>query len=252
MVASMDDARLGRSFRAVRVRRRWRQLDLANASGVSQQTISRIEQGRLDGVTLGTLRATASALGMRLTVSAHWQGADLDRLLGARHSAMHEEVARLFAGLPDWITIPEVTFAFFGERGVIDILAWHAASRTLLVIELKTELADMQETLGTLDRKVRLAAQVAADRGWSPAVVASWLVIADGATNRRRVAAHRAMLRAALPADGRTIMGWLREPRGRVAALSFLSSTRGTGGVPGLAQVRRVRGPRTGSSGTTT
>ncbi len=51
----------------------------------------------------------------------------------------------------------------------IDILAWHAASRSLLVIELKTELVDVQETVGTLDRKRRLAAQVAAERGWKPA-----------------------------------------------------------------------------------
>lgn len=180
---------------------------------------------------------------MRLAMEARWEGAELDRLLGARHSAMHEELARLFASLPDWVALPEVTFAIYGERGAIDILAWHAASRTLLVIELKTELADIQAMIGTLDRKVRLASRIAADRGWAPAVVASWLVVAEGATNRRRVAAHRALLRAAYPDDGRTILPWLREPRGRVAGLSFLSATRQVGAPRTLAQVRRVRRP---------
>ena len=61
---------------------------------------------------------------------------------------MHEELARLFAGLPDWVAVPEVTFSIYGERGAIDILAWHEPTRSLLVIELKTELVDIQETSG--------------------------------------------------------------------------------------------------------
>jgi transcriptional regulator with XRE-family HTH domain len=239
----MDDLVIGRSIRAVRVKRGWRQDDVAAAAGVSQSTVSRIECGELEEIQLGTLRRVGAVLGIRVTLDARWRGGELDRLLGSRHSAMHEELARLFETLPEWITVPEVTFAIFGERGAIDILAWHEASRTLLVIELKTELVDVQETVGTLDRKMRLAAEVAAKRGWRPAVVASWLVVADSPTNRRRVAAHGAMLRSAYPADGRTMPGWLREPRGAVAALSFLSSTRVGGVGRSLAPVRRVRRP---------
>ena len=89
---------------------------------------------------------------------------------------MHEELARLFDALPDWVTAPEVTFAIYGERGAIDILAWHAPTRSLLVIELKTEIVDVQETVGTLDRKRRLAAKVAAERGWAPASISAWLL----------------------------------------------------------------------------
>lgn len=236
----MIDGQVGRAFRAVRIRRGWRQADVAREGGVSQATVSRIELGRLDGVPLGTLRRVAEALGMRVSVVARWEGAELDRLLGARHSAMHEAVARWFAGLPEWTTAPEVTFAIFGERGAIDILAWHAPSRTLLVIELKTELVDVQETLGTLDRKARLAARVAADRGWQPLAVARWLLVADSATNRRRVAAHRAVLRSALPADGRTMASWLAAPRGPIAALSFLATTHLASGARALAPVHRV------------
>lgn len=49
--------------------------------------------------------------------------------------------------------MPEVSFSIYGERGVIDLLAWHGPSRTLLVIELKTEVVDAAEMLGVLDRK---------------------------------------------------------------------------------------------------
>ena len=46
---------------------------------------------------------------------------------------------------------------------------WHEPTRSLLVIELKTELVDLQETVGTLDRKVRLATQIAHEQGWDAA-----------------------------------------------------------------------------------
>jgi hypothetical protein len=143
---------------------------------------------------------------------------------------MHEELARTFAALPDWVAVPEVTFAIYGERGAIDILAWHAPTRSLLVIELKTELVDVQDTVGTLDRKVRLAAKIAAERGWHPATISSWLLIAEGPTNRRRVQAHRSKRsQSSMPRPSTGNAARSISPRGRVAALSFLSSTRRVG-----------------------
>jgi transcriptional regulator with XRE-family HTH domain len=237
----MDDSAVGRAFRAVRVRKRLRQVDLARSAGVSQTIVSRIERGKLTGVPIGTLRRVADALGMKVALEARWEGAALDRLLGSRHSAMHEAVARMFEAMPDWLTQPEVTFAFYADRGSIDILAWHAASRTLLVIELKTEIVDVQETVAVLDKKVRNAPKIAEERGWKPLVVARWLIVADSATNRRRVSAHRAMLRAAFPIDGRSMPGWLAAPDGPVAALSFLASSHSRTGTRGMAAVYRVR-----------
>ncbi len=170
-----------------------------------------------------------------------WQGGDLDRLLNARHAALHESVARSFLMLPGWELVPEVSFAIRGERGVIDILAWHAGTRTLLVIELKTEIVDISELMGTLHRKRRLAALVARERGWDPVTVAAWLVVADSSTNRRRVAAHGTTLRAALPDDGRAVRGWLAQPRGSIACLSFWSDAGNARTKSGFATVKRVR-----------
>ena len=57
-------------------------------------------------------------------------------------------MARWFAtDVPAWILAPEVSYSIFGERGVIDILAWHPTRRALLVIELKSELTSIEETL---------------------------------------------------------------------------------------------------------
>jgi len=126
--------------------------------------MSRLERGKPGEVRLDELVRIVEALCGQLDVVVRWRGGELDRLLNARHSALHEEVARSFARIDGWTLAPEVSFAIRGERGVIDILAWHAASRTLLVIELTTEIVDINELMGSVDRKRRLAALVARDR----------------------------------------------------------------------------------------
>ena len=211
--AAMDDQRLGTAIRQVRRRRRWRQVDLAARSGVSPSFISRLERGHVGPQTIDAIRAVASALEIRVDLVPRWRAGDLDRLLNARHSALHESVARWFHDtLPAWTLVPEASFAIYGDRGVIDILAWHSGRRAVLVIELKTDIADVNELLGTFDRKRRVATRVAEERGWDPVSVSAWLIVEDGRTNRRRVEAHATMVRSALPHDGPTIRRWLRDP----------------------------------------
>jgi transcriptional regulator with XRE-family HTH domain len=226
----------------MRQRRGWRQSDLAARSGISQTVISRIERGHAGPQMLNDVRAIAGALDVRVDLAPRWRAGDLDRLLNRGHSALHESVARMFrAELPAWILAPEVSFAIFAERGVIDILAWHPGRRALLVIELKTDLADMNELVGTFDRKRRLSRKIALERGWDPLTVSAWLIVADSRTNRRRVAAHEAMLRGALPDDGRAIRRWLLDPVRPVAGLSFWTESLGETGGPSSRPIRRVR-----------
>jgi transcriptional regulator with XRE-family HTH domain len=238
----MDDARVGMAFRLVRQRRGWRQRDLSEKSGVSQSAISRMVRGHFRSHSIDRVRAVAAALEIRIDLVPRWRAGDLDRLLNGRHSALHESVARMFRDeLPAWILAPEVSFAIYGERGVIDILAWHPGRRALLVIELKTDLADFNELVGTFDRKRRLARQIAQSRGWDPVTVSAWLIIGDSRTNRRRVDVHEAMMRAALPDDGRAIRRWSRDPVRPINGVSFWTDTRGVTGSPSSTPIRRVR-----------
>jgi len=220
-------------------------VDVAERAGGSRWVVSQIERGEIGRMSLDTLEHVASALEMRVDVIARWRGGDLDRLVNARHSALHERVARHLSSIGGWLLAPEVSFSVFGERGVIDILAWHPASRSLLVIELKTEIVDVQETVGTLDRKRRLAGRIAKERGWDASTVSVWLIVAEGTANRRRVAGHRTMLRAAMPLDGWSMRRWLRRPGGHpVAGLSLWANGGGRDTKWSLAARKRVRIPR--------
>jgi transcriptional regulator with XRE-family HTH domain len=241
MIACMDALRLGTVCRTLRIKKGWRQEDLAGRARVTRADVSRLERGLVGVLDVDLVVRIVAALGGRLGFSVFWQGGELDRLLNARHSALHESVAQFLLSIPGWVIAPEVSFAVRGERGVIDMLAWHSATRTLLVIELKTELVDLNELLGTMDRKRRLAPSVARDRGWLPARVAVWVVVGDSKTNRRRAHAHATMLRAAFPSDGRTVRGWLRVPAGDLACLSFWSDAHGTRTKSDFATVKRVR-----------
>ena len=214
----MDDLRVGSVIKALRLRKRWTQTQLAAAAGVSRALVAGIEHGRLESVGVARLRRVGEALGARIEFVARTP-VDADRLVNARHSAMHEAMARMFRSLDGWTTWAEVSFSIYGERGVIDIVAWHPARRALLIIELKTALVDVNDLLGSMDRRTRLARTIARERGINPETLSAWVVLAQAPANHRRLAEHATVLRSAFPMDGRTMRRWLRDPIGTVSAL---------------------------------
>jgi len=253
--AHVDDAGFGRTIRALRLRRGWRRRDLAAACEVSQQLISSLERGHAASFSLATLRRVASAAEMRLALRAEWRGGELDRLLDADHAALQAAARRWSEGL-GWQVGVEVTFSRYGERGSVDLLAFHAPSRALLVVEVKTVVADLQSLLRGIDTKARLAAGIARERGWHAAQVVACLLLADGATNRRRVVAAAPLL-ARFSLRARPARAWLRHPGPAEGLLLFLSpppTNRGGGRRAGRQRMRlrktspSVGGGREGSS----
>lgn len=239
IIGSMDDETFGRAVRMVRVKRRWRQQDLAARAGVSRAAIWRVERGRLDELTLATLRRICEPLEIRIHVLPRGRGAELDRQLGAKHSALHEAVAReLSTRFPAWEMAHELSFNVWGERGVIDLALWHAASGSLLIIEFKTELVDHGALLSTMDRRRRLAREIVRPRGWLPTSVSTWVIVARSRTAERRMAEHRTVLGSAFPDDERRVRAWLAAPVGTVQALTLW---RDEGGV--FAAAQRVSRP---------
>jgi transcriptional regulator with XRE-family HTH domain len=235
--------RVGRIVRALRQRQGWRQVDLARAAGVSQPVVSRLEAGQLKRLPVGTVEAVLEALGARCRFEVSWRGGELDRLLDDRHAWLVGEVVRRLERL-GWEAQVEVSFSVYGERGSIDVLAWHAATRALLVVEVKTELTSVEETLRKLDAKVRLAGRSAADRfSGRPTVIGRLLVLPDVTTARRRVARAASVLDVALPVRGSAAAEWLRRPVGGVAGLLFLPPIRGGNGRWRPTTPARIRRP---------
>jgi transcriptional regulator with XRE-family HTH domain len=224
--ALMDAVRFGRQLRALRRRRGWRQQDLGAASGVSRATIARIELGGAGRQQVQTLETIATALSAHLDARLLWNGESLDRLLDQAHASIVNELTRRLVAAA-WDVAPEVSFSIFGERGSIDILAFHPAEALLLVVEVKSVLPDLQAMLVTLDRKARLAPRIARDRGWRAASVGRILVLAGDRTARRRVEAHESVLRAAFPTRGIAVKRWLRQPDQPISGLLFVSDVRG-------------------------
>jgi len=140
-----------------------------------------------------------------------------------------------------WLARPEVSFSAGGERGLIDVLAWHPATQIVLVVEVKTEIVDVGEVIGTFDRKRRLAPTLAAQASWSPLTCAAALIVADTTTNHRRVHEHAATFRAALPDSGQRFRAFIRRPSGPLAAVAFWSNRHPGSVRRPAAAIRRVR-----------
>jgi transcriptional regulator with XRE-family HTH domain len=245
----VDAQRLGRVVRAARHRLGWPQWELARRAGVSQPSISVLERGFADRVPLYRLRPVLKCLDIELTgYELRSRVGIVDRLLDEGHATLAGRVADLL-GRSGWEVRPEVSYSRYGERGSFDLVAWHARTLSLLVVEVKTDLVSVEATLRKLDEKVRLGRSVAREAfGWAAGTVSSILVLPRSSRSHRQVARHSAVIDLALP--GRSVRAkiWLRKPSGRFAGVLFVSEI----GATTLRRTKstriRIRRPRDDSS----
>jgi transcriptional regulator with XRE-family HTH domain len=242
----VQSRRIALEFRALRVKQALRQDDLARAAKLSRSKISRLERGLIDAMTIGDVDRAARALGAVLDIRVRWHGEQLDRLLDEGHARLVELVVTLLRA-SGWEVAVEVSYSIWGERGSIDVFAFHRLSGIVLVVEVKSIVPDSQATLHGMDRKVRLAREIAEERGWACRHVARILVIGDSATSRRRVERLTATYNVAFPLRGVNVRRWLRAPVGSISGLLFLSyahDARITPPTAGRLRVRRRTGRR--------
>jgi transcriptional regulator with XRE-family HTH domain len=239
----VDTVRIGRALRAIRIRSGLSQADVALRAGVSRAFVSKVERGLAQGSDLRRIESICRVLGADLDVRIRWRGEGLDRLLDEAHARLVEKVVRRLSSR-SWECAVEVSFSEFGERGSIDVLAWHRESRALLVIEVKSVVPDVQATIFGLDRKARLGPKVGMARGWEAASTSRLLVVRETSASRRRVAIVGSVFEVAFPARGSEVRRWLRRPNGALSGLLFLpySTPGGIGrGSTGRQRVSRSR-----------
>jgi transcriptional regulator with XRE-family HTH domain len=118
----VDDVRVGRLLRTLRLRKGLRQTDVARVAGISQATVSLIERGHLGALSIRIVRGVFASVDARFEGAVTWRGGLVDRLLDERHAQLVGQIAAMLEGL-GWDVAVEVTFSVFGDRGSIDILA---------------------------------------------------------------------------------------------------------------------------------
>ncbi len=247
----MDQLTTGRLLRMLRIRRRWRLIDLAGRSGLSPATLARHELGTIASVE--RLRRHAAALDTRLELRLIGRGAELPRLRDEEHAAIVDAVAAAFV-TDGWTIEAEASFSEWGERGRADLLAHRTRElgSHVAVVEVKTEIADLQELLGSLNVKERLAPVLAARRGWAVERVSAVLALASTARNRAILGAHPTLFRSfaarTLRARGgpvaatRTLL-WV--PPARARRSQWLAGRRRVRRPTGSASEREPRVPLT-------
>jgi len=172
-----------------------------------------MERGEGGRIPLESLEALASALDGMLTLDFRWRGESLERLVDERHAALVDAIVRILRDA-GWDVHVEVSFSIYGERGSIDVFGCHAATRKVAVVEVKGSVADAGNTVIGVDRKSRLAPEIASQRGWPCDGVARFLVVPENSTSRDRIARHAEIFRTAFPVGGRESLSWIRKPIG--------------------------------------
>ncbi len=222
----MEDVRVGSMVRAVRLKRGLRQIDLAARAGVSRQLISRVEAGGFGPIDITTLRRISDALSMPPLVTLGWRGAEVAQLLDEAHAALVDRLVAILA-VAGWECVIEYSFAHYGERGSVDILAWRAANCALLIVEVKTRIVDLQDLFSSLDRKRRLVpVLVAHERSWKPAHLGVVLAVPATSTMRNAIAGHAATFAASLPARTVAVRHWVGAPESDLRGIWFLQDSR--------------------------
>jgi len=175
------------------------QQQLAGSLGISRTYLSEIEADRANP-SLDLVDRMGGALDTRFELVARGPiliGGPIERdLVHARCSGY---VGRRLSttGLE---VVREVGVIDGRVRGWIDLLAYDRRSRTMFVIEIKTDLDD----LGRIERQIgwyeRVMWTTDIARSWRPQQVRSWLLVLATAQVEDSIARNRELLAAAFPA----------------------------------------------------
>ena len=178
---------VGRVLRMLRLRKDWRQSDVADRAGISASAVGRHENGAMGAPA--TLEKHAAVFGLRVELRVTGRAGSLIRLGDEEHARIVDSVAGWFRA-QGFLIETEASFSEWGERGRIDLLAYEPATGTLVIAEVKTQLLDLQDLFGSLNVKERLAATIAERRGWKVNRCATILAVAQTAANRTMVREH--------------------------------------------------------------
>jgi Holliday junction resolvase-like predicted endonuclease/predicted XRE-type DNA-binding protein len=210
----MERRTVARILRAIRRRKGWSQARVAAPLNISQSELSRRERGDLEDCSVAEVQQWGASLGAHVSIEVRVDG---ERpLMDARHARLQNWIVGVLRQ-HGWTVMVEHSFNHYGDRGRIDVLAYHPIDRVLLVVEVKTRVDDVGDVLGRLDVKRRVAPILARQRQWQADAVVPMLLILEHRTNRRRIADHVTVF-ASFTVRARAATAWIRQPHGDVPA----------------------------------
>lgn len=180
--------------------------ELSRTCGVSRTSLSAFETGdRM--LAPEEIDRVAANLGVTIAVTvATRTGTAVTGSGGAAHAICIGAVQRVFeaAGLA---TATEEPITFNGTERWIDLLAFDARIRRLVIVEVKTELRDVGELQRQLRRYELAAIQAAMRHDWRPESVQIMIILLQTTAAEEAVGINRHLLARIAPMRGRTAIG---------------------------------------------
>jgi transcriptional regulator with XRE-family HTH domain len=222
-ISSVTERRLRQRFgqATLETRRRlgWSQRELGRRCGISQAQVWRAEAGQAP-LSVGLIARIADALGLEvdLAIRAPFVAG---RQRDAAHARCSSYVQHRLEAL-GWTVAREVEIVHGRSHGWIDLLSFEPESRSLLIVEVKTELDDIGQIERTLSWYTREGWTAARRLHWRPARVVAWLLVLATDVNDERIRANRELLTRAFPARAREGLAALA-PAGDAAPMRLLA-----------------------------
>jgi transcriptional regulator with XRE-family HTH domain len=200
-------ARLGGQVRAMRVRRRWSQIELAQRAGADRNVIGRLERG-VGTVDIEVLERVGIALGVVLRLDF---GRDpREDAADAGHLAMQELVLRLgravgFDRQFELATRPDEPWRH------IDVALGSDRQKVAIEVECWNTFGDIGAASRSSNRKVAELQQAAVARWGEDARAALVWVVRDAARNMALIARYPEVFAARFPGSSRAWVAALTE-----------------------------------------
>ena len=190
----------------------WTQAELGARSGVSQSQVSRFEARRIEVVSLSTVARFLDGMGVRASLTLdHPLVAGSDRQRDPAHARCLAYAAGRIARM-GWEVRREVEVHHGRSHGWIDVFAFHPATRSAVVAEIKTEILDIGAVQRTLSWYTRMAWDAGRSFGWPIRRVGAALLVLATKANEARLAENAQLTIQAFPVRAARLSNWLTAP----------------------------------------
>ena len=200
-------ATFGAVIRTARKVRGWTQDELGRRAETAQSVVAAVEAGA--GARIESLERICGALDGQLILDARLPFAgDPVRQLDLAHARCVGSVRRLLE-VAGYVCVTEQEIVDGPWRGWIDMVAYDAVRRRIVISEIKTELRDAGALERQVERYVRSCLGVARERGWVVEEIVVVVVVLATAANDAFLVANRHVMKSAFPVRGQAAVAAL-------------------------------------------